>query len=337
MQTVFDRFTAWLKKIYSSIRDELNLIYRQEHGTDLPILTGEVRQVMDRMLASDKQIEQAQQIRGMSPIFRSQEEAGMSDEEWAAYTTMHQEATDEALTKHRTASLRQMKWLSNAKSKALKALQAEAKAIRETMRAEVTREIMEQPIYKAAAALKQAKTEIERIAVADAFGYTRLNNKTLEDLESDIKAAPSLKDAINTRLDQRMLEEHGELTDPGALADAVDRAVHNEARARFIGVELRHLSKSQKPVRIMLEAARQAARGLLGKKALKAIRSASYATSEARAAESAEMAMTKGDTAAATRYKEYQLLQNQLAAEALRVREEIAQGVRQFQEGLRSG
>jgi len=327
MQTVFERFSAWLKRVYTSIATELNQIYRQQHGEDLPILTGEVRQVMDRMLASDKQIDQAEQIRGMSPIFRDQAESGMTDEEWAAYQELQDDAHSAALASHRASSLRQMKWLSNAKSKTLRALQATTRDIRKGILAEVTEEVNNMPIYRAKDALKNA-TDIEELAIADAMGY--MGYGSMAELEAAIKAAPKKKDLIRQKTDQRMLEEHGELMDPKAVEKAVDEAVHNQARARFIGVELRHLSKSTRPVRVMQEAARQAARSILGKKRLKDIRPHEFTAAEARAAKAADEAMKKGDTATATQAKEHQLLQNQLAAEAINARAQVAKSMDAF-------
>ena len=72
MQNLFQKFRAWLTKVYTSIKTELNAIYKAENGKDLPILTGEVRQVMDRMLSSSEEIEQAESIRNMKPLFQTQ-------------------------------------------------------------------------------------------------------------------------------------------------------------------------------------------------------------------------------------------------------------------------
>lgn len=324
MQTLFDRFTAWLKKVYSDIRGELNAVYRQEHGTDLPILTGEVRDVMDRMLASDEQIKQAEAVRGMAPIFQTKPET-MTDEEWAAYQEMQQEAHDAALAEHTKASLRQMKWLEGAKSRVLKELQAQAKEEREAIRNEVRKEVEGYDNYRAFYAWDNARNAIERAAILDAFGY-----ESEQHLEQSRAASPNKEDLIKSMTDQRMLEEHGELTDPKAMQAAVDRAVHNEARAKFIGVELRHLAKSTRPVRLMQEAARQAARAILGKQAIGKIRPHDYAAAEARAAANAEKAMKEGDTAAATQFKEHQLLQNQLASEALKAKSEVATALESF-------
>lgn len=120
-----------------------------------------------------------------------------------------------------------------------------------------------------------------------------------------------------------MLEEHGELTDPDAIQEAVDRAIHNDLRAKFIGVELRHLAKTQRPVRVMQEAARRAAVQMLDTMRLKDLRPSDYAAAEAKASKAADAALKKGDIAAATTAKEQQLLQNQLASEALKLKEQM--------------
>ena len=75
-------------------RDELNQIYRAENGVDLPILTDEIRSVMDRRLASEDQIAQAETVYGMKAMFQTQEQSGMNDEQWAEYTAAQREAND---------------------------------------------------------------------------------------------------------------------------------------------------------------------------------------------------------------------------------------------------
>lgn len=317
MQGVFERFAAWLKKVYQSIRDELNVVYRQEHGEDLPVLTGEVKQVMDRMLASDEQIAQAEAVRGMTPLFATQAQSGMDDATWAAYQALNDEAHDESVKTHRKASLRQMKWLSGAKSKYVRLLQTEANYQRRKITDQVTKIINEMPIYVARDNMKNA-TPDEQLAIADAFGYD-----SVDALKVAISNAPKKSDVIREEVDVRMLEEHGELATPQARERAADEAIHNEARAKFIAVELRHLSNSQRPVRLMQAAAQQAARNMLSRKALKDLRPRDFTVAEARAAKAAEKAMAAGDFEGAIKHKENQLLNNMMAAEALAARAEI--------------
>ena len=378
LQTIFDRFSAWLARVYKSIRDDLNAIYRQEHGTDLPILTGEVRQVMDRMLATSEQIKQTETVRNMVPIFQTKEQSGMDDSEWAAYQEMSQEATNAAIGEMQTASLRQMKWLSGARSRVLKEMQKETAEIRKSLRDKIVEEVKADPVYRAINWLKTGETVDQNgndikvdagyklsIAavkamypesdtalyqgpdlkilgmgkqrgmmsedglhpdlVAEMFGF-----KSGDDLVRALVSARKFNDEVNVRTDERMLAEHAELQDPKSIEVAVESAIHNEARARFVSVELRHLAKATAPVRVMLEAARQAAVAILASKPIGTIKPKNYAIAEARAAQEAIDAIKKGDTAKALEAKRNQLLNNQLAAEAIKANRTVAKSLDLF-------
>ena len=73
LQTLFQRFRAWIVGVYKSLQN-LNVE-----------LTLEVKAVMDRMIASDEQIKIAQQARSMMPLFETAEKAGMTPEAFARY------------------------------------------------------------------------------------------------------------------------------------------------------------------------------------------------------------------------------------------------------------
>jgi len=377
MQSMFDKFATWLRTVYTSIRDELNAIYRAENGADLPILTGEVRQVMDRMLASEEQIQQAQQVRNMMPTFQSQEQSGMSDAEWAAYQDMLREAEEMAVTDLTRASVRQMKWLSNARSRVIKDLQKEADTLRKQIGAEVAEEVKQLPVYRAMEFLKRGRTvdengnEIEVLqgskmsidsvnalypesatgleAKPDLakLGYGKYGMLAKEGLPAEIVAemfgfkspdtmiralldAKPLKEEIDARTDQRMLEEHGDLNNPAAMEQAVEQALHNEARARFVAVELRYLAKSTAPVRVMTAAAKQVASQIISAKIIKEIKPRDYSVAEARASRESQAASKKGSTVEAARAKQNQLVQNQLAAQAVAARQEVQKAIADF-------
>ena len=134
---LFQRFRAWLVSVYKSLVN-LNVV-----------LTDDVRAVMSRMLASDEAIQQAQDARAMGPLFQTPEQAGMTPEEYAEYQQLGQHATDEAAAELDARLLKDMKWLSRARDKALKARQQEVAAIRQGVRAEAQREVMAQPVYQA--------------------------------------------------------------------------------------------------------------------------------------------------------------------------------------------
>ncbi|HMM73682.1 MAG TPA: hypothetical protein PKC22_15930, partial [Rhodocyclaceae bacterium] len=56
--------------------------------------------------------------------------------------------------------------------------------------------------------------------------------------------AQPLADAVRELTDARMLQEHGELASPEAIAVAADAAIHNAARARFVATEANALAKA---------------------------------------------------------------------------------------------
>ncbi len=530
LRSLFDRFVEWLRTIYRDIRGQLNDAYRREFGRDLPILTGEVRQVMDRLLASQDQIAAAEAVRDLVPLFQTQEQSGMTDAQWAEYQQLQQEAraaAEGALTRD---SLAQLRWVSAARSRILRELQGQQNALRSKIRREVVAELQATP---AAAALrwlragevvgsdgkvevddqphkmsrdevrvllgltpklldplvdrpggpkkKRAKrgvslvtrirqlggisweswhrtypgerrgefklkgvvrgrrgggmswdrmaaalqsedygpgptqegqvpdhswliealtdaangtpwfpttgeadvgiVEVDRTepepadvaaarkaaqaqddaedaairaanaavptadpeaaiaqiddllvdgmlavpaeAVAERFGFA-----TAADLVRDLLRINRFDEAVAQRTDERMLAEHDELADQRGLDLAVERALHGEARARFVSVELRHLQKAERPIREMLAAAKEAARQAIGAMTLREAVHYRFAQAEARARRNAIGASKDGDSEAAVRWKRTEMLQHALAAAALEAQAQADKAVR---------
>ena len=144
----FAKFRQFMLSAYTSMEK----FFKQ---TGDSALTQEVRQVFDRMLATDDAINQAQQVRGMMSLFASMDEAGMNVEEYAAYLADDEEATDEAKRQLDARSLRDLKWLRNARKGAIRDLQKEARVQRSIVRMQARRDVMSQPVYQAYAWLKQ--------------------------------------------------------------------------------------------------------------------------------------------------------------------------------------
>lgn len=326
MQGVFDRFSAWLRKIYGNIRDELNVIYRREFGEDLPMLTTEIRGVMDRMLATEKQIKYAESVNNMTPLFLTQEQSGYDDARWAAYQAMVQEAHDQSVTDLTKASLRQMEWLSNARTRLLKEMQAKHDDIRDKMRSDIAEEVAAEPVYMAMSVLKTGKGRVangEMVVFSDKYklnlaivkkmipsenlsklGYGKFGMLSEDGLHPDmvaemfgfksgdelvlaLLAAKPVKEEVDSRLDARMLAEYGDMNTPAEMEVQVQKALHNEARERFIGVEARFVASATRPVRAMTDAARLAANTIVNAQKIENIRPSNYAAAEARAARDA--------------------------------------------------
>jgi len=162
LQEMFTRFRKFLNRIYQSIRGELNEIYKAENGVDLPILTDEIRGVMDRMVASEQEIQQSQKIYNMKPMFETQASSGMNDAEWAEYTRDIQQAQEEAIAALSKKSFKEMAVLDNAKDKIIKKLQTKERAVRKKIFAEEMEKAKKEKTYRLADFLKYGKTINDR-------------------------------------------------------------------------------------------------------------------------------------------------------------------------------
>jgi hypothetical protein len=340
MESAFAMFARRLKQIYTDIKTRLNEIYKAEFGRDLPILTGEVREVFDRWFASEDQIARAEAARSMVPLFLTQEESGMSDADWADYQAAASKATRDSVSQLATDSLRVMQWMGNARSRILSKMQGEHRRLRASVRDEVAEEVRKRTVFRAMRYLRtgvserddgteiratgphrldmdmletmypatmQDRPDIRRLGtggrgmmgregvhpdvVAEAFGYASGDQL----VRALIEAGP-MDAAIDRETDERMVREYGDLNTEKAREEAVERALHNEVRARMIAAESKFVSRATQPVRVMLEAARTAARQILGARRVRDIRPGEYAAQESRAARDSEMAHSKRRT-----------------------------------------
>lgn len=265
----FSRIKAWMKNVYKQLT-ALNVT-----------LTDEVRGVFDRMLATEQQINEAEAIRGMAPLFKTAEEMGAGPDEWAKYQSLHGDATETAAEQLDARSLRDMRWLNNARGRELRKLQKEAATKRKAVEAEVKAEVRQQPVYAVQHWLKYgelpdgtksvgAKLDLDALkemygeGPAAAWRYLAVGQRGLagkEGLHPDTVAemfgfssgdalVRALLDAqpettvIEGMTDQRMLERYGDLSSPDAIERAADEAVHNTARAKFIATELAALQNA---------------------------------------------------------------------------------------------
>ena len=189
LQPLFRRFASWMKNVYTSLK-----AFMLTHNSNL---TPEVRGIYDRMLATEAQIEQAEAARKFQPLFASAEEAGMDPAAWAAYQLQAQEASESAIENLQARSLRDAKWMSNAHSRVIKAMQKAVKGkIKETT-AEVTAEVEAMPVYAAKAALDELHkpTEADKDAAKDwRDRRAAAEERATEQVKADTLAAPEAAD-----------------------------------------------------------------------------------------------------------------------------------------------
>lgn len=490
----FQRFRAWLVHVYRGLKEFL-AGYPQAGE-----LTPEVRQVFDRMLASNDAILAAEQSRSMLALFETAEQGGFSPEAWAAYQGIDAERTQDAVQELQARGLRDLQWLRGARSRELKALQKQARGLRAAIETDVRQQIMAEPVYRAWRFLTNKLTDADKIGTppappkssaglnretdsllvaiaklggiaresagqhlgvhkddfrtpsgvfgkpvfrkdgglsadamaellaADGYLTTEEDGKhdlrQLEELISDelggrpqysafrdpalanemragdqvrdpdglgagrldldslremygtpeagqmpvwqrlkdlrmtsskdamhpdivaqlfgftsgdelvqtLLATNPLKDEIQARVDQRMIEQHGELATPEALDRAADAAVHNAARARMVATEMDALAKAtgtqRAEIKLLAEAARQFARETVARLKVRALKPSMFSSAQARAAQAASAAMKRGDAPAAMAEKRNELLQTQSARAAHEALSEIERGLK---------
>ncbi len=357
LQPLFRRFRSWLVNVYKSLSQFMR-------GRDLQ-LNDEVRQVFDRMLATDEQIAQAEEAARLLPEFNS---------------------TDEAVEKLQARSLRDLKWTVNARSKAIKALQKEAATLRKTVEAEVRAEVEATPVYAAQRWLRkgsmigpngeQIKAEkgfrLNTQALAEMYpdsalsrpDLTKLKGMTSKDglhpdlvaemfgfatgdlLVREIADAEPMASVIEGMTDQRMLERHGDLATPEAVEQAATEAVHNEARARSLATELKaqtdmlnartdtgNVSKSGSKITVnaLQRAAKTFAQNLADRTRVRDLKSAAgrHRAAEAKAGKHWQEATAKAQTQEAVQAKRDQVLNN-AAVKALNEAQAEAKKVVEF-------
>ena len=340
LQGIFSRLRSWLFAVYKKLT-ALNVQ-----------LDDDVRQVFDRMLASDEAIQIAEQNRSMMPLFSTPEEAGMTAEQFADYQRQFQGASDSALDEMSLRMLADAKVIARLKHKALQAKTKEAKILRHEAEIEARNAIMAQPVYR----VWQMLTENEKSdnpafrldpQALEAMDYSAEQIKTLgrkvrksnsihpdllaelvmdadgnpvydsgDALVQALLAAPEPKTAVRDLADRIMLERHGELATPEAIGEAADMAAHNDLRLRVLATEYNALAQASGGARLVQSAARQLAAQAIGQKRIRDLSPAQYTRMETRAAKAALAAMKKGDIATAAAEKRNQVLQASLARAA---------------------
>jgi hypothetical protein len=318
LQPVFRRFKSWLLSVY---RDIKRFIATRTGATEIQ-LSNDVRRVLDRMLASQEQIAQAEEVVGLLP---------------------DENATEEAIEKLTARSIRDLKWAVNARSKMIKAMQDQAAKLRKEIEAEVTAEVDEMPAVQAKVALDKIRKDTklqpsqeQMESIAAKYEYT-----SVDEMLQAIDVMGNRKDVIEGITDQRMLERHGDLIDQRAIEEAATAAVHNEARAKSLATELSAQAEMLNPreetgkttkkgskitVNAIMRAAKLFAANIVARTPVRDLTSKArqHLAAETRAGKRWQDATSKGDTQAAVKAKQDQVLNHAAAKAAIEAKGDVA-------------
>lgn len=332
---VFARIKAWLTRIYRSM-------------TGLNVkLSPEIREVFDRMLATDAEIAQARAETAADPLFRDRP-PGMSETDWNTYQRLARRSKEQA----------EAKLLEKAMAKVRREKESWWKAERKQLREDVEARVNALPQYRMIEAMANGRiltpdgeqpapdVRISRKDLVEQFGPGVLAELSRErfggkraiyaddglstgvaaemfgfagavEMVQILQNTTKRIDAINAETDRIMLERYGDpMTDGTIEQEAVD-AIHNEqqvqknvAEARQIAAQLGRDTRSMTATLY-----RQRARMMLGRMTVReASAPARFLAAERRAGREAERAFAKvarGDASAlasALQAKEQQIL-----------------------------
>jgi hypothetical protein len=340
LQPVFNRFKKWLLAIY-------NAVFSDKRSKNAVPINDEVRQVFDRMLASEDQISEMERIDG--------------------YFSALPDVVLDTLSEPRKQMLRN--FAAKAHDKAVQLLTKESlvnfnqerkdriQKYREDVEPQVKEAIAKQPLYMAseqildiASDLKTAKGVANRYLegnfdeskmatfdmIAEANGFT-----SGDELAKTIMSEPSFNGAVNRHIDEMVQDAFPDIYKERGLAEEAARdAMYNDESGLLINTEAQliedkaqGLLKGQRDaetLRKLAVARRQTAKiqaqmDLQNRVKLKeALNTQKYITAERNAAAKAAVALENDDYSAAVRYKNVQAFNHACVVESVRLRNQYA-------------
>ena len=340
LQPVFNRFKKWLLAVY-------NAVFSDKRSKNAVPINDEVRQVFDRMLASEEQISEMERIDG--------------------YFSALPDVVLDVLSEPRKQMLRN--FAAKAHDKAVQLLTKESlvnfnqerkdriQKYREDVEPQVKEAIAKQPLYMAseqildiASDLKTAKGVANRYLegnfdeskmatfdmIAEANGFT-----SGDELAKTIISEPSFNGAVNRHIDEMVQDAFPDIYKERGLAEEATRdAMYNDESGLLINTEAQliedkaqGLLKGQRDaetLRKLAVARRQTAKiqaqmDLQNRVKLKeALNTQKYITAERNAAAKAAVALENDDYSAAIRYKNVQAFNHACVVESVRLRNQYA-------------
>jgi hypothetical protein len=249
LREAFAAFKSWLIQIYKTLSDPR--LSRAD-------LTPEIKEVFDRLLASEIEIEQMKANPAYDKLFKNKEQAGMTDQQWEAY----QKQVDKAHNRsQQNLDDKLIKELISRKTK-------EWKEEKKPLIAEELGRLSDEPIYQLIDALKDTPMDIALVREALGIEPTKKGeNKSqiekfigkhskkegidphdyqneygfnsIEHMFQSLIDAKPIKKAANENAEQQMIDKHGDILNDGSIEMEVRESVHNDEQAKLALMELR--------------------------------------------------------------------------------------------------
>lgn len=321
LRNAFRRFARWLVEVYRSVRGDLKVN-----------LDNEMREVFDRLLATEEQIAAAQARSQFEPMFTDAAMAGMTEEEFAKYKEQQNKATDKAAETLRDKLIKQLTrqtqqwWRAEMQDIIDEQLRVRADDRVERARASLRGDTLKLDHATVKALMGEKRkdkrgresvvipTELRGMTAkggngvspddaAAFFGYSS-GSEMLEDLVT----APPAKQLAETEAQRIMVERHGDILNDGTIEREANEAVQNEAKGELILRELKALNKGLNRPGIERSTIKDIAERRIGQLSFREIHPEKYRRAEIRAAQEAARALAAGNKEEAATAKARQVM-----------------------------
>ena len=330
LQDAFARFKRWLVGVYKDLA-RLNVE-----------ISPEVRGVFDRLLASEQAITEAEQALALTEQYEARITELMSEDEKANYLRASRQARDDATSEIEQEILKaeqqkEQRWYKEQRRK----VEAEVRDELEASHAYQARKYLfgNTPHPDIGRALR-----LDTAAVTELFGTKSKEARFLGrararengvhpeiaasilgypnpvEMLTDMRAVPSLAEAVKLETERRMAERYPDPRKDGTLADKAMAAV-GEREAEVQAIQLRTLARQAGRAPSQHKIIKEAARRHIASLKLRDVIPHAFRRASEKAARAVEDALIKGDMPKAYEEKEKQLMNLHLFREAVKAQD----------------
>ncbi|RJT42012.1 hypothetical protein D3227_04865 [Mesorhizobium waimense] len=256
LRGAFEKFRSWLISVY-----------RRLAGLNVTVSDG-IREVFDRMIASDEEIAKAKDQAGdRGPIFATAEEMGLTPGEFASLLKLRDQAEDDAkarLLREAMAPVKraQEKWFKDERAKVRDEVEGNVNTYRYyramewmgnrrwwgegkpedmpdiRLSKDILVELYGEGVLKTLPRGMQTMYAVEGgIDPDEAAGWFGFDSG--DELIQAMEKAPPRKQAIEAETDKLMRERHGDVLTDGSIEAEALAALHSDRRGQWIAAELK--------------------------------------------------------------------------------------------------
>ncbi len=346
-----------LRKLFATFKGWLIRIYTNAEKLDVEI-SPEVKNIFDRLLASDGEIEQYVLEKRIRQMFEAPDKANMSQKQFDAY----KQYMDNMLT------VAKDDYYKSVAALAYKEKTAEFENKKETLRHDVLMDFSETPenrfviamvygvigdtkvdIKANAAEIKEIFNRVvdngadrlpkrpdgSTIFADDGMSIAELSDffgLSADTIKKQLSQSPKLVTAIEDTLRYRVHEELGSPVSYAEVEAQIVKSLHNEKYFDMLSLELSKISPNPDNQGAMEHALQARAEDIIGGLRITDIKPEKYFNQSLKAGDNAIAALNRGNKNAAYSYKRQQLMNFFLYREAQKQAERVEKTVRRLKE-----